>query len=117
MEKAQGRDRIPRSAPQEGIGSLLDVNFSSLLEQVISGFDPSRTNRYFLFGSSTRRDDFADFDLGVLGNATSGKNLSELRDRFYESTIPFKVDVVDFDSVESEFRDYVDHHETPLWIN
>ena len=87
------------------------------LKQVISGFDPSCTNSYFLFGSSVRADNFRDVDLGVAGNASSRKNLADLRDRFYEAPIPYKVDVVDFDDADQDFRSYVDRNEPHIWIN
>jgi predicted nucleotidyltransferase len=86
------------------------------LERVISDFDPKGANRYFVFGSSVRRDRFRDIDIGVLGNRASRKRLSDLRDRFYESTLPYTVDVVDFDDADAPFRDYVLRNEPIVWM-
>src|ERR1043166_6194430 len=86
------------------------------VKKVVEKFDPARSNRYFLFGSSVRGKKFHDIDLGVLGNAAAKKKLSELRDSFYNSAIPYKVDVVDFDVADAEFRDFVLHNESVVWI-
>ena len=86
------------------------------LERTISDFDPSGANRYVLYGSSVREPRFRDIDLGVLGNKVSRKHLSVLREHFYDSTIPYAVDVVDFDEAEGAFRDYVLQNEPILWI-
>ena len=86
------------------------------IRDIVTAFDPEGRNRYFLFGSSVREERFHDLDLGVVGNARSRKNLGDLRDRFYESTIPRKVDVVDFDTADRKFTDYVRAHEKLVWI-
>ena len=90
--------------------------YEQALHDVIRQFDPRGENRYFLFGSSVRKERFHDIDLAVVGNKASGKKLSQLRDSFYESTIPYKVDVVDFDATDEGFREYVSHHEPLIWI-
>lgn len=90
--------------------------YAQKVKEVVSTFDPEGSNRYFLFGSSVRKDRFHDIDLGVVGNANSRKDLSELRENFYDSDIPYKVDVVDFDGADSEFRDYVMKNEPIVWI-
>ena len=86
------------------------------LKDVVFKFDPQGSNRYFLFGSSVRKKKFHDIDLGIVGNKKSRKNISELRDRFYDSRIPYKIDVVDFDAADSEFREHVLHNEPVVWI-
>jgi predicted nucleotidyltransferase len=86
------------------------------VKEVVKRFDPQGLNHYFLFGSSVRKEKFRDIDLGVVGNKTSQKKLSELRDGFYNSPIPYKVDVVDLDEADSDFRDYVLTNEPIVWI-
>lgn len=94
---------------------MTDQRYINVVKDIITQFDPDGLNRYFLFGSSIRKETFHDIDLGVVGNKSSDKKLSELRDRFYDSTIPYKVDVVDFDIADSHFREHVLHNE-PVWI-
>lgn len=86
------------------------------VKDILEKFDPHGSNRYFLFGSSVQKEKFHDIDLGVVGNRSSQKRLSELRDRFYDSRIPYKVDVVDFDAADSDFREYVLRNEPIVWI-
>jgi len=86
------------------------------LKEEIQQFDPEGSNRYFVFGSAARKEKFHDIDLGVVGNKSSKKKLSELRDRLYDAPIPYKVDVVDFDEADNEFRDHVMQNESLVWI-
>ena len=86
------------------------------IKRKITEFDPSRANKYFLFGSFVRGEKYHDIDLGVIGNEKSRKNLSELEDVFYDSTIPYKVDIVDFDGAEKDFKHHVFKKEPLLWI-
>jgi predicted nucleotidyltransferase len=86
------------------------------VKDVVKEFDPHGSNRYFLFGSSVRKEKFHDIDLGVVGNSATKKRLSELRERFYDSDIPYKVDVIDFDTADADFRDYVMREEPIVWI-
>ncbi len=86
------------------------------VKKVVAAFDPRGSNRYFLFGSSVRNEKFHDIDLAVVGNKISKKRLSELRDYFYDSNIPYKVDVVDFDEADKDFREHVLQNEPIVWI-
>ena len=95
---------------------MTEPRYAEKVKNVVATFDPEGLNRYFLFGSSVRKENFHDIDLGVVGNANGRKDLSELREHFYDSDIPYKVDVVDFDTADSGFRDYVMHNEPIVWI-
>jgi len=97
---------------------ILTMN-SGYVKQIKGGvakFDPRDENKYFLFGSFVKDKKYHDIDLGVVGNKKSRKDLSELRDLFYDSAIPYKVDVVDFDNADENFKQYVFKKEPILWI-
>ena len=96
---------------------MLGRNHIHQLERVISKFDPSGSNRYFVFGSSVRRDRFGDIDLGVVGNRASRKPLGDLREQFYDSTLPYTVDVVDFDEAAEPFVTRVMSEEPVVWLH
>ncbi|MEK7177961.1 MAG: hypothetical protein AAB705_03990 [Patescibacteria group bacterium] len=87
------------------------------IKEVIKGFDPSLRNRYFIFGSSLRKERFNDIDIGVIGAKTSGTRVSDLKEKIEETTIPYFFDVVDFDSAKKSFRDYVFYNEPVVWIH
>jgi predicted nucleotidyltransferase len=87
------------------------------VKEAVERVAPRGLNRYFLFGSSVRKDRFHDIDLGVVGNKVSQKKLSELREIFYDSSIPYRVDVVDFDDADEDFKSYVFTNEPIVWIH
>ncbi len=87
------------------------------IKEVIKGFDPSLQNRYFIFGSSLHKERFNDIDIGVIGAKTSGIKVSDLKEKIEETTIPYFFDVVDFDSAQKSFSDYVFNNESVLWIS
>lgn len=86
------------------------------IKQIIKDFDPSGQNRYFVFGSSSRKERFNDIDIGVTGASISGVKVRDLKEKIENTTIPYFVDVVDFDSVGKTFRDYVFNNEHIIWI-
>ena len=95
---------------------MTEPRYINEVKKIVTRFDPHGSNRYFVFGSATRKERIHDIDLGVVGNKESKKKLSELRERFYDSAIPYKVDVVDFDEADADFRDYVMQNEPVVWI-
>ena len=68
----------------------------------------------FLFGSSVRNATFHDIDIGITGAKDS--ELSSLKEALYEAPIPFKVDIVNFDTADKTFTDYVTRNEKLVWI-
>ena len=92
------------------------MDYTKQIKDTISDFDPVAANRYFIFGSFVKGKKFHDIDLGVVGNARSQKNLADLRDKFYDSKIPYKIDVVDVDEASPGFRDYVLSKENIVWL-
>jgi hypothetical protein len=70
--------------------------------------------KFFIFGSSLRRKNFGDVDLGVLGKIDS-RDIAGLKEDFVNSTIPYFIDIVDFNKVSEEFRRNV-FSEKVLWI-
>lgn len=96
---------------------MIDGKYIERLRSEISSFDPGGENRYFVFGSAARKDRFGDVDIGVIGNARTHKPLEDLRERFEESTFPYMVDIVDFDSASRDFSSYVREKEPLVWLN
>ena len=87
------------------------------IKEVIKNFDPAQKNRYFIFGSSLRKERFNDIDIGVVGVSNSGARVSDLKEKIEDTTIPYFIDVVDFDSAQKSFSDYVFNSSQILWIN
>lgn len=62
--------------------------------------------RVFVFGSSVTSDGFYDIDVGIDGDVRQ-EEIVKLKDEFYESTFPYKVDVVNFNEVKEGFKSEV----------
>jgi predicted nucleotidyltransferase len=99
-----------------GYGENMAVPYLAQIKQVIGNFDPEKRNRYFIFGSAARARKIHDIDLAVQTDRRLNKPLSELKDLFYDAPIPYKVDVVDIDAADADFRDYVIKNEVKIWI-
>lgn len=68
------------------------------------------TRRVIAFGSRTtgRSKPFSDLDLAILGEvAVASTILAALADDFDESSLPFKVDIVDWATTARSFRDII----------
>jgi hypothetical protein len=69
--------------------------------------------KFFIFGSSLRKEKFGDIDLAVTGVGRAV--LAEIKERFTESTLPYFVDVVDFSKAKASFKKNV-LSDKILWI-
>ena len=72
----------------------------------ISEFNNGKNLKFFIFGSSLVKDDFGDLDLGVMGEINEG-NIAKLKDELAESSLPYSVDIVNFNKVSQEFKENV----------
>jgi len=63
-------------------------------------------SRIFLFGSRAAGSHgfSSDFDIGIMSNNLDRQLLLELTELIEESFVPFKVDLVDFSSVDDKFK-------------
>lgn len=66
------------------------------------------TPQVFLFGSCLDKSrSFRDIDVGLLGKSIDVNALYRTREKFEESLLPYKVDLVDFNIVEPKFKEEV----------
>lgn len=73
--------------------------------------------RAWAFGSRTAGHARCFSDLDVVLEAENGvpiETLARLRDAFSESDLPIKVDVVDWDALDPEFRSAIEPRRVPL---
>lgn len=92
---------------------------SSELSSTVTAFvkqrlEPSQ-QQVFLFGSVLHTSNFRDVDIGVMG-VVDPKQLALLREDFEDSNFPYVVDIVDFNQVNTHFRDKV-FQDKVLWLN
>ncbi len=66
------------------------------------------TARIFLFGSCLDKGNtFADVDVGLLGKGFDDRKIALLREDLENSTFPYKIDIVNFNRVDSSFANEV----------
>lgn len=75
---------------------------------------PKTDTKFFIYGSSLIKERFGDIDIGVLGDIQGG-NINKLKEEFTNSTLPYFVDVVNFNKVSKSFKDNVLNNKI-LWI-
>lgn len=93
---------------------MSETKIKTQLKAIIHKYLKSDDYKTFIFGSratgqlsraSLRVRSFSDFDLGILGREKiPGHLLEKIREDLENSSIPYKIDVVDFNKVSPEFR-------------
>ncbi len=71
--------------------------------------------KVFIFGSSLESKFFADVDVGLLGKNIKINALYRAKEKLEESTLPYKVDLVDFNTVDTSFKEEV-LNKTIQWL-
>ncbi len=69
----------------------------------------------YLFGSSVRDDHTGVSDIDIAIDSADRDRLALIRADLEESTIPYKVDVVDMSSVSDELRDTILKEGIVIW--
>ncbi|MBU1327391.1 nucleotidyltransferase domain-containing protein [Patescibacteria group bacterium] len=86
---------------------MTEAKIEKQIETVVKKYLKGLRCRVFLFGSrATGRDRrFSDLDLGVLGKEKIPSHLMvKIKSDLENSSIPYKIDIVDFKRVSDEFR-------------
>ncbi|NBC27756.1 MAG: nucleotidyltransferase domain-containing protein [Bacteroidetes bacterium] len=71
-----------------------------------------------LFGSRAKGNHRlgSDVDLAIMNNGVSDKIIAKLRDQFKESTLPYRIDLVDFNQLENkEFIEHIEQFGVPFY--
>jgi len=75
-------------------------------DKIVKEFVSETGAKVFIFGSRARGDNYpsSDIDIGIMYEKPIGYHISILREKFENSNIPYKVDVVDLEKVDEKFR-------------
>jgi predicted nucleotidyltransferase len=71
--------------------------------------------RFFIFGSSVIDEKFNDIDLGIIGKSANKERIEKLKEEFEESSIPYKIDIINFNDVDRKFHDKI-LREKIIWL-
>lgn len=77
------------------------------IQKILREFLDSKTVRVYVFGSRAGNRARPESDLDILLRGTSEipySTLTQLKEAFEESDIPYKIDVLDYFSVSDRFR-------------
>ena len=86
---------------------MLDLTSEQLAEvrSILSQHIPERAVRAFGSRVNGTAKPFSDLDLVVMGDVPlEFRQLAALKDAFAESSLPFRVDIVDWATTSAEFR-------------
>ena len=87
---------------------MLDRKLKKQIRETVKKHLPDADYKIFVFGSRATGDNrrFSDVDLGILGpKIIPGHVLVKIQEELENSRIPYKIEVVDFQRVSSQFRD------------
>lgn len=71
--------------------------------------------RFFIFGSSVTDEKFNDIDLGIIGEGVNREKIERLKEELEESSIPYKIDIINFNDVDQKFHDKI-LREKIIWL-
>lgn len=90
---------------------MLDLTQQQLAEvrNILTQHIPGRTVRAFGSRVTGTAKPFSDLDLVIMGDTPLDfRQLAALKDAFAESDLPFRVDVVDWETTSAEFRSIIE---------
>lgn len=93
---------------------MVKSNYLKELTKILEDRGANKDWQAFLFGSSLIKERFGDLDLGIMGQITN-KEISDLKETFQNSGLPYNVDVINFNEVGSAFKNNVFNNKI-LWI-
>lgn len=85
---------------------MIKDKYRKQIVDIVQRYTRDKEVQVFLFGSSVRKNRFGDCDIGLMGNVSEDE-IHRMREQLVHSTIPYKVDVINFNSVSNSFRQNV----------
>lgn len=93
---------------------MIKEKYLQQIKDRINQFSQNKNLRFFIFGSSLIKDHFGDVDVGVMGDI-GDSDIWQLEDEFENSTLPYFVEIKNFNKVSERFKNNVFNNEI-LWI-
>ncbi len=69
----------------------------------------------FIYGSAVQKQKYNDIDVGIRGRKKAPEKMYLIKEDLENSTIAYKVDVVDFETVDKKFKNKVFKNKI-IWI-
>lgn len=93
---------------------MIKQHYLKKIIKQVNNFSEDSNSKFFIFGSSLYEKHFGDIDLGVLGDINK-KKIYQLKEIFEDSTLPYSIDIINFNKVSKEFKNNVFNNKV-LWI-
>ncbi len=93
---------------------MIKDRYKNKIKNIISKYIEEK-DRVFIFGSSVRNDKYNDIDVGILASENRNIKIYLINEELENSTIPYKIDVIDFNKVEDDFKNEIFKNEI-VWI-
>ena len=84
------------------------------ITKTICRIQPNKNAQFFIYGSSLIKKLFGDVDLGIMGDVKK-VDIIKLKEEFTNSTLPYFVDVVNFNTASKAFKENV-FNKKIVWI-
>lgn len=97
---------------------MLDKKSLDVIKKILQTYISDKSYRAFIFGSRAigKNRKFSDIDLGIIGTKSlSSKEFVTIKDKFDESDLPYRVDLVDFSNVSERFKNQALNNIINIW--
>ena len=85
---------------------MIKEEYLEQIKRKVFEFSQDKDLKVFVFGSSLNKEHFNDLDLGIMGTIKD-KDIWQLKDDFSNSTLPYFVDIINFNKVPENFKNNV----------
>ena len=95
----------------------VDTNDADTIKQILQTHLPNA--KYWLFGSRIKgtAKPFSDLDIAIISSQPIPlETLSTLEEAFANSDLPYKIDLVDFQRISTEFQSLIKNNHVELSI-
>ena len=98
---------------------MTETHYLERIVELMSPFLTDRSCQVYLFGSRATQlaTPASDFDIAIDALEDISGQLSLIRESLAQSTIPYKVDLVDLKATSEEFRRQVNKEGILIWKN
>ena len=97
---------------------MIDKKYLEIIKKILQKSISNKSYKVFIFGSRVmgKNRKFSDIDLGILGTKPlSAKEFITIKDKFDESDLPYRVDLVDFSNVSERFKHQALNNIINIW--
>ena len=93
---------------------MIKEKYLRQIKSLVSETAKNQKIKVFIFGSSIKEKKFGDIDVGISGKIDD-TTINKLKESFEDSTLPYFVDVINFNKASKDFKNNVMDQKI-LWI-